>query len=96
MNKAIKKKWLKALRSGKYTQGFNQLRVGGDQYCCLGVLEEIEAGRIHNATANQPSRACLKRCGLDPDSQLIDDLAFKNDKLMWSFKQIADWIEKNL
>lgn len=33
-------KWVKALRSGKYKQGFCQLRRG-DSYCCLGVLCEV-------------------------------------------------------
>ncbi len=41
MNKAIKKKWLRALRSGEYVQGRNQLVTEGvnyDKFCCLGVL----------------------------------------------------------
>jgi hypothetical protein len=41
MNKEIKDKWLKALRSGEYKQGRLFLRAtddGVDSYCCLGVL----------------------------------------------------------
>ena len=43
MKKTIKNKWLKALRSGKYTQGYTQLINYDDQgneisHCCLGVL----------------------------------------------------------
>jgi hypothetical protein len=44
MNKEIKDKWLKALRSGEYKQGQGFLREKEDDnsnkfnYCCLGVL----------------------------------------------------------
>lgn len=40
MNAEIKKKWLEALRSGKYRQGKNRLCIN-DSYCCMGVLLEI-------------------------------------------------------
>jgi len=40
MNKRIKKKWLKALRGGKYEQATGSLR-NGDKFCCLGVLCDI-------------------------------------------------------
>lgn len=36
----IAKKWVAALRSGKYKQGLRALKTG-DEYCCLGVLCEI-------------------------------------------------------
>jgi hypothetical protein len=45
MNKRIKTKWLKALRSGKYKQGKGGLakpnRLGNIKHCCLGVLCDI-------------------------------------------------------
>lgn len=44
MNKTVKRKWVKALRSGKFKQGANRL-VWNDQYCCLGVLCEILGGK---------------------------------------------------
>lgn len=40
MNPEWKKKWVEALRSGKYKQGKEALCFG-DKYCCLGVLCEI-------------------------------------------------------
>jgi len=40
MNKSWKRKWLEALRNGKYKQGKEALRIK-DKYCCLGVLCEI-------------------------------------------------------
>jgi hypothetical protein len=42
MNKAIKKRWLKALRSDAYRQGTDALRFG-NTYCCLGVLCDLHA-----------------------------------------------------
>lgn len=48
MKPELKKRWVKALRSGKYKQGKNYLRrqtPEGDRYCCLGVLCEIERAR---------------------------------------------------
>lgn len=40
LNPEIKKKWVKALRSGKYNQCDGQLRQG-DTFCCLGVLCDL-------------------------------------------------------
>lgn len=42
MNQEIKKKWVEALRSGQYVQGFGQLKVA-NQFCCLGVLCDLHA-----------------------------------------------------
>lgn len=42
MNSKVKKKWLKALRSGEYDQGLGQLvSEDGCRFCCLGVLCDI-------------------------------------------------------
>jgi len=44
MKKDIAKKWVKALRSGKYKQGKHMLKAAtktGMRYCCLGVLCEL-------------------------------------------------------
>lgn len=38
----IKKEWVSALRSGKFLQGSDNLRSVDNEYCCLGVLCEIE------------------------------------------------------
>ena len=38
--RALKAKWVEALRSGDYKQGTNRLRIG-DEYCCLGVLCDV-------------------------------------------------------
>jgi hypothetical protein len=44
MNKEIAKKWVKALRSGKYKQGqavLHGTKGGKDTHCCLGVLCDL-------------------------------------------------------
>lgn len=45
MEKALKEKWLKALRSGQYKQTIGALKrqsENGDcRYCCLGVLCDV-------------------------------------------------------
>ena len=45
MKPSIKKRWLEALRGGKYKQGRNYLRAkdknGELHYCCLGVLTDL-------------------------------------------------------
>jgi hypothetical protein len=40
MNKAIKRRWVKALRSGEYKQTKGALRADSG-YCCLGVLCDL-------------------------------------------------------
>lgn len=40
MDPEVKKKWLEALRSGKYKQGKGKLKRS-DTYCCLGVLCDL-------------------------------------------------------
>lgn len=41
MNEDVKKKWVKALRSGEYKQGQFQLRPSTENFCCLGVLCDL-------------------------------------------------------
>jgi len=46
MNKPFIKRWIKALRSGKYKQGYGTLHnidldTGEEYFCCLGVAANI-------------------------------------------------------
>jgi hypothetical protein len=41
MKPEIKQAWVKALRSGEYTQGLQQLKTNTDRFCCLGVLCDL-------------------------------------------------------
>jgi hypothetical protein len=43
MNKQLKAKWIKALRSGQYRRGVTRLvSEDGKQFCCLGVLADVQ------------------------------------------------------
>lgn len=54
MNKRVKTKWVKALRSGNYRQGRGRLREDG-RFCCLGVLCDVsKLGRWPSAV-HEPS-----------------------------------------
>lgn len=109
MNEKIKKKWVDALRSGKYKQGREQLR-DGDKFCCLGVLCEVLRIPYRPRDPYLPPRA-RDLAGLkqkDPLVQLrgralmaISNLNDGNDVLTpplrrRTFEQIADVIEKQL
>lgn len=41
MNQIIKDKWLKALRSGEYKQGYGHLRQDDGCFCVMGVLCDL-------------------------------------------------------
>jgi len=41
MDRDLMKKWVKALRSGKYKQGKQVLQNAKGEFCCLGVLADI-------------------------------------------------------
>lgn len=99
MDKKLKMKWLKALRSGKYKQTTGTLH-GGDAYCCLGVLACVANLKISRdgdqIVVNRRGR------GYAPIEDLVGgegktlDLWRKNDGQKWSFKRIAAFIEKRL
>lgn len=102
----LKNKYLAALRSSAYKQGFYGLRSKDDHYCCLGVLCDIIAPDDWEEAACEifGDEYILHR-GQDvmPDEHLLDDvdttwygiLSEMNDNGV-SFKEIANWIEKNL
>lgn len=140
MNATVKKAWIKALRSGKYAQGQNQLRFMynefedtgvnkfHDEFCCLGVLCDLTLKRptlqaaLHgrwesggyfvvpddslpngkDSSATTLPMPLLALLGIRPDD--ADKLANLNDGAPYgtppvkpkSFRQIANWIEKNL
>jgi len=108
MKKSIKKKWLAALRSGKYEQGTGALCEDG-KYCCLGVLCEVlprpkkkSVKYFYNENI-VPNRLALKAAGWpDGDSvALIYNghrrcVSSLNDSAGLSFKQIANLIDKQL
>jgi len=108
MKKSWAKKWVKALRSGKYEQTAYHLK---DQYgyCCLGVLctlteyknnytKMISTDEYKNTTQNNTLPDKVKELvGMkNVIGSIHDDVALTsmNDSGK-SFKWIANYIEKN-
>lgn len=108
MDKELKAKWIKALRSGQYKQARRRLldtETGG--MCCLGVLAKIQGcdlrayGKLHTLVTEKLPNGY--GAGLRPRQRRA--LAARNDgscdaddnqQKRHTFKQIADYIEKNL
>lgn len=96
LSPSVKKRWVAALRSGKYDQGLGMLyNPNTGDYCCLGVLACVQKmslkriGFVNGGVGEPPF-------GLSADTKEL--LANRNDGFprRWSFKRIADWIEKHL
>ena len=96
MKQEPKKKWIKALESGRYKQTRASLEFDG-RYCCLGVL--CKTMRIDPQTAKSElnyellSESVLEKVGLREEEQ--SRLAGMNDKGN-SFMEIAAYIRANL
>lgn len=113
MEKNLKTKWVKALRSGDYRQGQDVLvNTSGTNFCCLGVLADVQGcvWRLakHDETELVPvspdggrawatdGAAYLSKSragGLNREKQ--HTLMQMNDAHK-SFKEIADYIEREL
>jgi hypothetical protein len=104
--KDFKKKWLVALRSGKYLQSKSALKekdsAGKSHYCCLGVAGEIVGAKcmLNKALFTKEDRirgvtkvpAMLRGdTGANP---LVKKLVSINTR--YKFPGVADWIEENL
>lgn len=98
MNTEIKSKWIKALRSGAYTQAVGELRNTNKEgsFCCLGVLVDILEPNKWKDKEHQ-----FSHCGLLSEdfcreislsNHLMSHLAEMNDDGV-SFANIADLIE---
>ncbi len=102
MNPELKAKWLRALRSGDYSQCRKDLR-DADSFCCLGVLCDVSGLGGWNgadqyvigedARSGYPHGAV--REAADVDGGMVRRLARMNDDGA-SFAEIADVIEREL
>lgn len=102
MNKTLKTKWVKALRSGKIKQGKGALLDEKGSMCCVGVLGRIcgisDKALLENASSLtggllEPlevlgDRAWILAAMNDGTGRFADDPQ--------TFKKIADYIEANL
>jgi len=101
MNQKIKKKWVDALRSGKYLQGTGFLLDEG-RYCCLGVLcDVVDTSKwwygiysTYEGHSGALPPFVMGEAGLSGDVEHM--LIQVNDEAKYSFNEIADWIETHL
>lgn len=93
MDKAIKQKWVAALRSGKYRQARCFLMDHDGCMCCLGVLARLQGATLKSLRGKNTSRH-EKINGLVPCTVRIY-LSDMNDDGK-TFPEIADWIEANI
>ena len=98
MDKAIKQKWIKALRSGRYKQTTEYLYIGGG-YCCLGVLARVQGAKLSELDGLSLLEDSLKKYAAGIRHKSQKTLAEKNDGTgsdmnSKTFKEIADYIEK--
>ncbi len=112
MNKWVKRKWLRALKSGEYAKGVGSLcRVELQEYCCLGVLAAEMVPELFKPALGE-SRAAVINAN-DPfdydESYLPDDLATLWDMSRdeqhalagindreQTFDKVIEYIENNL
>lgn len=107
MDTVMKQKWVDALRSGKYKQGRRLLKNRDNEFCCLGVLCDLEDNTKWEKYKTQIG-PCYKwgySVGLLPpligdkykiSNYHVEKLVSLNDNAHYSFNEIADYIEENL
>lgn len=112
MDQKFKKKWVAALRSGKYAQGQKALCTPGknfDRFCCLGVACDLLDDKAWREDSDGGIDFRSKKWGMDntelPYGVLVHiELSYEseqklikmNDSDNRSFKYIANYIEKYL
>jgi len=98
----LKSRWVAALRSGRYQQGKRRLSIrhrnGRESNCCLGVLCRVARVRGWRDGAmlrdSDAGTDLAGQIGLGVHEEI--ELSLMNDNRNKSFREIADWIEKNL
>ena len=103
-NATNKRKWLAALRSGKYKQGCGSLRDGisNPSFCCLGVYADVVGAKWDNAAFPMIGKTAIgddtflksKVTGLSRRIQGI--LSEMNDVYGKDFRTIARYIEDHV
>lgn len=105
LNKAFKKKWVKALRSGDYKQTDAYLYNRGlDGYCCLGVACKVLGADNDELTRKSfPSDEFLFKMGFDPKSDFVfgcshddDDTKNKIINKLANFNDDKKWTFKQI
>lgn len=100
MKADLKRKWIKALRSGKYEQGRERLR-SPHGFCCLGVLCDIVDPSKWSERKLQGFSYLGRIATLPPELFSAQDLTASSQLIVMndsgkSFAEIADYIEANI
>ncbi len=111
MQKNIATKWVKALRSGEYKQGYGRLHdTETKRYCCLGILckiyekDYVEMGERLTNGFTLPSSIMKDFQVSSPICKQEKGLTIGKERYYSlaesndkreSFANIADWIENN-
>ncbi len=91
--------WVDALRSGKYRQARDTwYNPEENSFCCLGVLGILELEEVNSFTRSGDFNDAV--CPLFNHSyvnrnEVFDQLVELNDNGLYSFEQIADWLEEH-
>lgn len=98
MTPDLKRRWLEALRSGKYKKARSELIRHNNNgtaigHCCLGVLTEIEDLGPSYDYASVLNLHQLRMAGMSGSQQ--SDLTKLNDQT-GGWDKVCDYIEKNL
>lgn len=96
MKKGYMKKWVKALRSGKYKQGRSFLKREDGTYCCLGVLTEVCGEPLSPSREAVLKEGTMVKSGIKTAHGRVEGytaLDHQNDTQKKTFSQIADFIE---
>ncbi len=103
------KKWIRALRSGKYKQGKFSLHTKKDRFCCLGVackifekelkVSENSENYLYDKHGSSLPKKMINKLGLvgsfGKSKSCKSTLADLNDMEGYSLKKIADHLEEN-
>jgi hypothetical protein len=88
------KKWVAALRSGKYKQAQFAMHKSDGSHCCLGVAREL----MEDKSDADAYGAVARWLGIPNEGDLIsygglDKFVQLNDHFNQSFAHIADYVE---
>lgn len=96
MPQAMKKKWVAALRSGNYKQGYGNLLTPDGAYCCLGVLQKEISGAVECYGGTKKPKAMLSINWCETNNIQIDihlgslGLSVSNDPQIISLVNMND------
>ena len=93
------RKWIKALRSGRYKQGRKRLRTG-NKYCCLGVACKVFSHPFGSDESFAPPDIVFRLALISPAASLVGDIDIKGKTCLAgandngaTFAEIADFCE---